>query len=146
MTGASVGEAGRVRVATVITRLEGGAGAQALRGARTLNQDAFEMVVITGSGSDRLLGEAASAGLPVIIEPSLRAPIDLRSDARALRRLAALPRQGNFGVVHTHCAKVGAVGRLAAHRNGCRHVAAGARPRCATRCGQRTPPDLLLSP
>ena len=65
------------------------------------------MVVITGSGSDWLLGEAASAGLPVIIEPSLRAPIDLRSDARALRRLAALPRQGNFGVVHTHCAKAG---------------------------------------
>jgi hypothetical protein len=50
MTGASVGEAGRVRVATVITRLEGGAGAQALRGARTLNQNAFEIVVITSSG------------------------------------------------------------------------------------------------
>ena len=75
------------------------------------------MVVITGSGSDWLLGEAASAALPVIIEPSLRAPIDLRSNALALRRLAALPRQGNFGVVHTHCAKAGAVGRLAAHRN-----------------------------
>ena len=42
-----------MRVATVITRLEGGAGAQALRGARTLNQDAFEIVVISsGSGSD----------------------------------------------------------------------------------------------
>ena len=118
MTGASVGEAGRVRVATVITRLEGGAGAQALRGARALNRDAFEMVVITGSGSDRLLGEAASAGLPVIIEPSLRAPIDLCSDARALRRLSTLLGQGNFGVVHTHCAKAGALGRLAAHRSG----------------------------
>lgn len=41
-----------MQVATVITRLEGGAGAQALRGARTLNQDAFEIVVISGSGSD----------------------------------------------------------------------------------------------
>jgi hypothetical protein len=55
MTGASAREAGRVRVATVITRLEGGAGAQALRGARALDQDAFEIVIITGSGSDRLL-------------------------------------------------------------------------------------------
>ena len=68
----------------------------------------FEMVVIAGSGSDRLLGEAASAGLPVIIEPWLRAPIDLRSDARALRRLSTLLGQGNFDVVHTHCAKAGA--------------------------------------
>ena len=37
---------------TIITRLEGGAGAQALRGARTLNQDGFEIVVISGGGSD----------------------------------------------------------------------------------------------
>jgi tetrahydromethanopterin S-methyltransferase subunit D len=50
MTGASVGEAGRVRVGTGVTRLEGGAGAQAFRGARTLNQNAFEIVVITSSG------------------------------------------------------------------------------------------------
>jgi hypothetical protein len=64
MTGASVSEAGRVRVATVITPARGRAGSQALRGARALNEDAFEMVVITGSGSDWLLGETASAGLP----------------------------------------------------------------------------------
>jgi hypothetical protein len=50
------------------------------------------MVVITGSGSDWLLGETASAGLPVIIEPSLRAPIDLRSNAR--RHVAAAAKAG----------------------------------------------------
>ena len=44
----------------------------------------------------------------MIIEPSLPTPIDLRSNERVLRRLAALPRQGNFSVVHTHCAKPGA--------------------------------------
>jgi glycosyltransferase involved in cell wall biosynthesis len=118
MTGASVGRAGRVRVATIITRLEGGAGAQVLRGVSALDRDAFETVVITGSGSDRLLGQAATAGLPVILEPSLRAAIDPRSDVRALRRLGTLLRQGDFGVVHTHCAKAGALGRLAAHRSG----------------------------
>jgi glycosyltransferase involved in cell wall biosynthesis len=118
MTGASAGRAGRARVAAVITRLEGGAGMHALRGARALDQDAFETVIITGSGSDRLLAEAASAGLRVILEPSLRAPIDLRSDARALRRLGMLLREGNFGVMHTHCAKAGALGRLAARRSG----------------------------
>jgi hypothetical protein len=45
------------------------------------------------------------------------APIDLRSDACALRRLTVLLRQGGFDVVHTHCAKAGALGRLAAHRS-----------------------------
>ena len=118
MTGASAGQAGRLRVATVITRLDGGAGAHALRGVSALGQDAFETVIITGGGSDRLLGQAATAGLPVVLEPSLRAPVDLRSDARALRRLGMLLRQGDFGVVHTHCAKAGALGRLAAHRSG----------------------------
>ncbi len=54
----------------------------------------------------------------MILEPSLRAPVNLRSDARALRRLGMLLRQGDFGVVHTHCAKAGALGRLAAHRSG----------------------------
>jgi hypothetical protein len=64
MTGASVGEAGRVRVATVITRLEGGVGTQALRGARTLNQNAFGIVVITGSGVlGRTSGQRTPPGL-----------------------------------------------------------------------------------
>ena len=118
MTSTSGRQAGRLRVATVITRLEGGAGAHALRGVSALDRDAFETVIITGSGSDRLLGQAAAAGLAVILEPSLRAPVDLRSDARALWRLGVLLRQGDFGVVHTHCAKAGALGRVAAHRSG----------------------------
>jgi len=117
-TGAPLNRDGRLRVATVIARLEGGAGAHAIRGVRALDRDAFEPVVITGSGCDRLLGQAAAAGVPVIFEPSLRAPIDPRSDARALRRLHTLLRQGDFGAVHTHCAKAGALGRLAAHRSG----------------------------
>src|SRR5216684_2338612 len=106
-----------LRIATVITRLEGGAGQHALRGARAMNSDAFQMTIITGSG-DRLLDEAAQAGLEVIIEPSLRTPIDPRSDLRALRRLGSLFRERHFDVVHTHTAKAGTAGRLAAHRAG----------------------------
>jgi glycosyltransferase involved in cell wall biosynthesis len=106
-----------LRIATVITRLEGGAGQHALRGARAMNSDAFQMTIITGSG-DRLLDEAAQAGLEVIVEPSLRTPIDPRSDLRALRRLGLLFRERHFDVVHTHTAKAGTAGRLAAHRAG----------------------------
>ncbi len=42
------------RVITVITRLDGGAGAHAVRGLEGLDRDAFGSLIITGSGG-RLL-------------------------------------------------------------------------------------------
>jgi glycosyltransferase involved in cell wall biosynthesis len=109
---------GRVRVATVITRLEGGAGQLALRGALSMDPGRFEMTLITGSGDPVLLGQAAAAGLEVLTEPALRAPIAPRSDLRALGRLRALLTRRPFDIVHTHTAKAGVLGRLAAHRAG----------------------------
>jgi glycosyltransferase involved in cell wall biosynthesis len=106
-----------LRVATVVTRLEGGGGVLALRGAQAVGTAAVQPTIITGSG-DRLLDEAAAAGLEVIMEPALRAPIAPRSDLLALRRLEALFSRRDFDVVHTHTSKAGAVGRLAAHRAG----------------------------
>ncbi len=73
--------------------------------------------IVTGSGG-RLLDEATAAGLEVIVDPSLREVIAPRSDLLALGRLERLFRQRTFDVVHTHCAKAGAVGRLAARRAG----------------------------
>lgn len=106
-----------LRVAVIITRLEGGAGVLALRGAAALDPARFQVTLIAGGGG-RLLDEAAAAGLAVILEPSLRTPIGPRSDLRALRRLTALLRARRFDVVHTHTAKAGVAGRLAAHRAG----------------------------
>jgi glycosyltransferase involved in cell wall biosynthesis len=106
-----------LRVATVITRLEGGAGQLALRGVMALGQDSCQHTIITGSGG-RLLDAATEAGLETIVEPSLCAPIAPASDLRALRRLGTLLRARRFDIVHTHCAKAGAVGRIAAHRAG----------------------------
>ena len=106
-----------ISVATVIARLEGGAGVLALRGARVMNGGAFEVTIVTGSES-RLLGAAQAAGLEVIVEPSLRAPIAPLNDLQALWRLEALFGRRNFAVVHTHCAKAGVIGRSAARRTG----------------------------
>jgi glycosyltransferase involved in cell wall biosynthesis len=106
-----------LRVATVITRLEGGAGVLALRGARALDPGLAAVTIITGSGG-RLLDEAAASGLEVIVDPSLREVIAPRSDLVAFGRLEQVFRQRTFDVAHTHCAKAGAVGRLAAHRAG----------------------------
>jgi glycosyltransferase involved in cell wall biosynthesis len=107
-----------LRVATVITRLEGGAGALALHGARVLDREVVTPTIVTGSGSPRLLDDAAAAGVEVLVEPVLREVIAPRSDLLALRRLEAIFAERDFDVVHTHCAKAGAVGRLAAHRAG----------------------------
>ncbi len=103
-----------LRIATVITRLDGGAGQHALHGARAMDPAGYAMTIITGCGE--LVAEAEAAGLEVIVEPSLRAPIAPGSDLRALARLTALLRRRDFDVVHTHCAKAGAIGRLAGHR------------------------------
>jgi glycosyltransferase involved in cell wall biosynthesis len=104
-----------LRVVTLITRLEGGAGGLALRGAKALDPAEFETTIIAGSGN-HLLDEAAAVGLEVIVEPTLRTPLDPRSDVRALRALSALLSQRSFDVAHTHTSKAGALGRIAAHR------------------------------
>ena len=113
-----MGRSAAVRVATVITRLEGGAGQHALRGAISLDPARYEMTIITGSGDPAQLAQAATSGLEVLLVPALRAPIAPRSDLRALARLRALFSRRPFDIVHTHTAKAGAVGRLAAHRAG----------------------------
>lgn len=104
----------KLRVATVVTRLQAGAGIVALRGAEALAERGHQVTIIAGSG-DRLLDEACTE---VIMEPSLRSPIAPRDDLLALRHLTALFARRHFDVVHTHSAKAGTVGRLAAHRAG----------------------------
>jgi glycosyltransferase involved in cell wall biosynthesis len=107
----------RTRIATVITRLEGGAGAHAVRGLQGLDLDIFNPVIITGSAG-RLGAEAAASGIGVQIDPVLKPTIAPATDARAVRWLAGLLADLRPDVVHTHCAKAGAIGRLAARRAG----------------------------
>jgi glycosyltransferase involved in cell wall biosynthesis len=87
----------------------------ALRGAVAMDSDEFRMTIVTGSGAV-LADQARAAGIEVIIEPSLRRPIDPRSDLAATARLTALFSRRKFDVVHTHTAKAGVVGRVAARR------------------------------
>lgn len=111
----------RLRVATVITRLQAGAGAVALRGALALDPQRFESVFVIGSG-DRLVDEARDAGFTVITEPTLRPTIELAADLAAPGALATILRGSGVDVVHTHSAKAGVHGRLAARRAGVKRV------------------------
>jgi glycosyltransferase involved in cell wall biosynthesis len=117
----------RVSVAVVITRLQAGAGGVALRGAQALDPGRYEVTIVAGdSGSgadsdgsgDTMLARAAATGLNVVSVPQLVSPIAPADDRRALRRLTELLAQGGYDVVHTHSAKAGALGRLAAERAG----------------------------
>ncbi|HEY6793138.1 MAG TPA: glycosyltransferase [Kineosporiaceae bacterium] len=103
----------RLRVATVITRMQAGAGGVALRGALALDRDRYDVTFLVGSG-DRLLDRAAAEGFATAVIPALVPQISPRDDARALLDLRSLVAGGRYDVVHTHSAKAGTLGRLAA--------------------------------
>jgi glycosyltransferase involved in cell wall biosynthesis len=109
------------RVITVITRLEGGAGMMALRGVLGLDRDTFEPLIITGSGG-RLVEQATAHGVEVIANPVLRPLLDPLSDLRAVRWLRSVLAARQPDVVHTHCAKAGTIGRVAARHAGVRRI------------------------
>ncbi len=108
---------GRVEVAQIVTRFMAGAGGVALRGAAALDPERFHVTIVTGEGG-RLLDEASAAGMEIVLVPALVSPISPRSDRAALNRLTQVCSERRFDVVHTHSAKAGVLGRLAAHRSG----------------------------
>jgi glycosyltransferase involved in cell wall biosynthesis len=121
----------RHAVAVVVTRLQAGAGGVALRGALGLDPQRYDVTIIAGDtdgtadsdgSGDRLLTRAADAGLRVVSLPELVSPIAPRQDSRALRLLTEHLAAVGYDVVHTHSAKAGALGRLAAERAGIAHV------------------------
>ncbi|QFG24130.1 glycosyltransferase [Actinomadura sp. WMMB 499] len=133
----------KLRVATVITRFNGGAGQVALNGMLALPDGDYERAIVTGgvgidsraSGGGRepvLHGDAAvanaaagdltprahGAGMEIVQVGPLVPQISPRDDLAALRTLETVLRDGRFDVVHTHSAKGGVIGRVAAARAG----------------------------
>ncbi len=138
----SPADSGMIKVATVITRMGAGAGGVALRGALALDPRRYQVSIIAGGagltgarvntedevvrGADAvkdapegdLLAQAFAAGLDVMRVPSLVPELSLRQDRAALDTLTRLLGTGGYDVVHTHSAKAGALGRMAADRAG----------------------------
>jgi glycosyltransferase involved in cell wall biosynthesis len=108
-----------LRVAQVVTRFTAGAGGIALRGALALDRDRYENTVLSAAGGS-LLESAEEAGLEVI---RLRHMAGGRGiypwrDAHGIEELSEHLAAQEFDLVHTHSAKAGALGRLAARRVG----------------------------
>lgn len=117
----------RLSVAVVITRLQAGAGGVALRGALAVDPLRYEVTIITGGSGggadsdgsgDSLAVRAAEAGLRVVIVPQLVSQIAPPADLTALRVLTEHLAASHYDIVHTHSAKAGTLGRLAAERAG----------------------------
>ncbi|WP_165975665.1 glycosyltransferase [Actinomadura rubrisoli] len=134
-------------MATVITRFNGGAGQVALNGALSLPDGGYERAIVTGGvGMDSvgrngtggegeggvLYGEEAvanaaagdltpdahAAGMEIVQVGPLVPQISPRDDLAALRTLTRVLAEGRYDVVHTHSAKGGVIGRVAAARAG----------------------------
>src|SRR5260370_18120023 len=104
---------GRIRIALVVTRFIAGTGGVALRGALALDPDRFEITVLAAQDGN-LLDDAAKAGFAVVPLRHMRPQIAPREDVAALREVGAHLEAGGYQVVHTHSAKAGLVGRVAA--------------------------------
>ena len=107
-----------IRVCHIVTRLAvRGVPRQVLELAEGLDRARFQVCVLTGhseSGEGDLWDEARDRGIEVTrIEP-LRRPIHPIRDGFALAQLYLYLRRHPFDIVHTHIAKAGLLGRLAA--------------------------------
>jgi glycosyltransferase involved in cell wall biosynthesis len=120
-----------VRIARVITRLNiGGPSIQAVTLTERLSARGHDTLLIHGSLGD---GEGdmrylLSPSARVEYLPALRRELAPASDAAALAQVAAMLRDFKPHIVHTHMAKAGAVGRIAAAMYN-RSAAAGAHAR-----------------
>lgn len=101
----------------MITRFIAGAGGVALRGALALDPTKYSVTIMSAPGGP-LLAEAEKAGFDVVRLEHMVPVLSPRTDPRALQELTRELRNGRFDIVHTHSAKAGALGRIAAHRVG----------------------------
>lgn len=108
-----------MRIAHIITRMiVGGAQENTLLCCKDLVEEFGEdTLLITGPAlgpEGDLLARNGAGGVPVRMIPSLRRPIHPWRDSRAFGHLKGILREYRPDVVHTHSAKGGMLGRLAA--------------------------------
>jgi glycosyltransferase involved in cell wall biosynthesis len=104
------------RVLRIVTRLNvGGPARQAVFLSGALERRGFETELVSGSVGQGEGELVPTDGLHTRI-PELRRPLDPIKDPQAARAVRRLVRARRPHVVHTHMAKAGALGRLAAHR------------------------------
>ena len=108
----------RLRIVHVIARLNvGGAAHHVLHLAHEQARRGNDIVVVAGSlarGEESMDDLADELGVQVLPLPALQRELSPRADTAAIARLRAIVRHRSPDVVHTHTAKAGTTGRVAA--------------------------------
>jgi glycosyltransferase involved in cell wall biosynthesis len=115
----STGPRRPLRVAQIVTGLSAGAGGITLRGALGLDPDHYATTIFAAEGGS-LIDRANEAGIEVVTLRHMAVGRGIYPwvDGPGYRELLQQVEAGHFDLVHTHSAKAGALGRLAAHRVG----------------------------
>ena len=107
-----------IRVLRVIARLNmGGPAIHVASLAAGLENRGYRTTLVAGSlarGEDSMAFLAERLGVPVASVPEIQREVSLLHDARSIHRVAQLIRETRPHILHTHTAKAGAIGRLAA--------------------------------
>lgn len=107
----------KVKVLHVITRFVAGSGGNTLVSAVDIDRDRYETWV-AGMPGGPLWEQAEAAGVRTVHLSHMRERISPLHDALTCLELIRLMRRERFSVVHTHSAKAGVSGRIAAKASG----------------------------
>lgn len=107
-----------IKVLRVIARLNvGGPALHVAYLTAGLADRGYETTLVAGSlarGEESMASVSEARGVRIETLPALHREIGVMRDAQAIVRLARLIRQERPTILHTHTAKAGAVGRIAA--------------------------------
>jgi glycosyltransferase involved in cell wall biosynthesis len=107
-----------IRVLRVIARLNmGGPAIHVANLAAGLADHGYHTTLVAGSlarGEDSMAFLADRLGVSVVSVPEIQREVSFLHDAHSVLRVAALIRELRPHILHTHTAKAGAIGRLAA--------------------------------
>jgi glycosyltransferase involved in cell wall biosynthesis len=108
----------RIRVLRVIARLNmGGPALHVAYLSAGLRDRGYDTTLVAGSlalGEESMAGVAEGLDVPIVTIPELHREISPIRDLRAVYHLADLIREVRPHILHTHTAKAGTIGRLAA--------------------------------